>query len=1734
MKNGFLFLLLIFLICCSNTIFSQDLQQPIGFANGNLITSQNITRQTFQKTDLSTVEFGNRYFVVIQFSTLPDIRMQDMLKQSGIDLYNYLPGKAYLASVKSDFNFSIAGLYNISSINAIQPFYKMDPELVQYKPGADKQNSRQVAVGYYPAVDKVTVIQELQKIGAIVISTKYDAAGIIFIQYDPKVISAVAALPFISSISLQSITDKLLNYNSIGAHGISGLNSINGKNLRGKGVTLGVGDNADISTHTDFTGRLINRSPALPADHGTHTSGTAAGAGIINVKNHGVAPQATIISQSFSDIIVNAPAYVADNNMVVTNNSYYSVDVGCGGNGKYDVLSNYVDAQMKSFPQLMHVVASGNDGTYSCGSFLPGFGTVKSGWQSAKNVLTVGAMRADDYSIAYFSSRGPLKDGRLKPEITAAGWAVMSTNAFDTYGLNYGTSMAAPVLTGTLSLMYERYRQKHGGSDPISALMKALVCNTAQDLGNVGPDYTFGFGMLNAGRAVEAIDSNRYIINSIGNGGNISQVINVPANTRRLKVMLYWADNEAAVNAASALVNDLDLIVTEPSSVVHRPLVLNPAPANVNDPAIEGADHTNNIEQVIINNPPAGNYTINVKGFAVPIGPQEYIISYEIDKPSVVVEYPFGGEKLVPGEIENIRWTALGNEANNFTVEYSGNNGANWSVIDNNVPNTARSLTWTVPAGITNAALTRVSRNGTALTGISNSNFTILGSPDVTAANVCEGAVQLTWGAVTGASSYDVLQLVGDSMQVIGNSTGVSYLVKGLDKNEKTWLGVAAKNGAFSGRRSVSISVIPNSGPCVLASFNNDLKVDTILEPVTARKGYANAANAIKPVKVLIRNLGTVATSGPFTLSFSYNGILVSEAVNTTIAAGGTYTHTFSGAYTILPAGFHYDFKSWITFSADGNHLNDTAYKTVKYINNDPIVSLPLTENFESMQANNFIKNEMAIDDNKFLDFSSSTTRGRARSFVNTGFSHSGAKALTLDQSPRNDTATADTLTLSYNLLNYASKQLRFDFYYKNHGQANAAGNKIWMRGNENNNWIQAYDLFANQAALGDWMHSNININDVLSNALPPQTVSPTFQVRIGEEGNIPANSAHPVVDADDGYTFDDLVLNEAMNDVGMLKINSPDISDCALTAANPISVKIKNYNNVVLNNLPVSYRINAGPIVTEIIPSLTPNQILDYVFTQKANLSAYIDYSISVWIKYPPDSYAPNDSILNFVVHNSPVIRTYPYLQSFENSDGFFYAKGTNNSWEWGAPSKLIIHKAANGNKAWVTSLTKNYKDNETSYLYSPCFDLTGLSQPMLSFSHIFELELKYDYSWVEYSANGIAWQKLGAVGSGTNWFDNVLNNWSVSKTRWHVASVTLPASMSNIRFRFVLSSDGGVTEEGIGIDDIHVFDRSSIYEGAPVTGVTQNVSGGNWVNFSSGGKRIVSLNANGMNLGATTAQVHPYSGAVRSSNNVYYADRNIVIRPANLPTAKTGVRFYFTETEAQNLINATGCIYCVKPIDPYELGATQYSGSIAEENGLVDDDITGLFQYIPPDSVAIIPYDNGYYAEFQVNAFSEFWLSTDNIRPAVNGVCPDETIVFNAVSGATIYQWQEDSGSGFTNISDNFVYEGTSTSSLQLINLPTYFAGYKYRCIADGVAGAINTVRFTNVWNGSVDSNWFVAENWSCGSVPDQFTDVIIPGNISIYPVINMSTAVRRISARAGANITIAAGVNLAIEGK
>jgi hypothetical protein len=388
-------------------------------------------------------------------------------------------------------------------------------------------------------------------------------------------------------------------------------------------------------------------------------------------------------------------------------------------------------------------------------------------------------------------------------------------------------------------------------------------------------------------------------------------------------------------------------------------------------------------------------------------------------------------------------------------------------------------------------------------------------------------------------------------------------------------------------------------------------------------------------------------------------------------------------------------------------------------------------------------------------------------------------------------------------------------------------------------------------------------------------------------------------------------------------------------------------------------------------------------------------------------------------------LVNSFPYLENFETNNGYWYTSTSGSTWQYGTPNSAKIRRAASGTKAWKTNLNGYYDDNELSYLYSPCFNLSGMSVPTLSVSIALDLEdcggTLCDAGWVEYSTNGgSSWTKLGAFGSGTNWYNkNYSGNhvWSRENyTRWHVATTALPTTNnSSIRFRFVMNSDAGVGKDGIAVDDIHIYDNTNgIYD---VTGtspvVTQTANGTGWVNFIEGGtnKIIAAVNPNGQNMGSTNVQSYVNTGAVRINSDQYYHDRNITIKPATINLADSAlVRFYFLDTETEALINATGCGYCYKPAMAYELGVTKYSdpSDITRENGTLADNIPGNYLFINNANVKIVPYDKGYYAEYKVRNFSEFWLNNGGFDR--NTPLPAQLTGFTAVkrnSVDVLAQW-------------------------------------------------------------------------------------------------------------------------------
>ncbi len=1570
------------LLLCSGPIHAQIPGNAIRLKTGAINPSDGLLHRKLTSTAWKQTSFADRHYVLLQFDQLPTTETSRAMAANGIRLSGFVTGKTFLAEISEPVTPQAFSPFSVRDVFALPASLKLSPKIT---PASVEHPLPEelLAVGYFGTLDTNQIKSALQQAGAKLVLTKIQPHRVYLIQARYTALQKIAALPFVSFIQPLRLKDIPLNNNNRAIHGVDALAAAPLRNLRGQNIVLGIGDDADPSSHIDFAGRLIMRTSQPVNFHGTHTSGTLVGGGILNPRYQGMAPNARLVVNAFSNIIADGPLYVQDFNMVASNNSYYDGADNCPGEGEYDVLSNYLDYQSEFFPTLLTVFAVGNDGALTCSPYPASYATVKSGYQCSKNALTVGAFNTSSYTITPFSSRGPVFDGRIKPEVVCGGQGIVSTAPYNSYGSDNGTSMAAPTCTGIMGLLYERYRQLNGGATPSAALIKAVACNTADDNGNPGPDFLYGFGLLNGRAAVECLENNQYKIGAgiaDGNTDNITLPA-IPAGVQQVKILLYWPDVAAIPNANNSLVNDLDLTVTDGSGTVHHPLILDPSVAGVNTVAVEGIDHTNNIEQVVITNPSAGALSVQVKGFSVPAGPQPYVVAYEIINPSVTLEYPFGTESLVSGETETIRWTAYGADTNPFTIEYSADGGASWSVLTNNAPAASRGFVWTVPNLPTNQALVRVTRNGTGYVGTSHFNFTVSAQPTLTISNPCRGYAQLNWNSIPGATAYEVMQFKTDSMQVIASLTDTSYLVAGLNKDSSYWFSVRPVIAGSPGRRSLAVNTLPANGACTALNLANDLSLEQLLSPVSARQFTSNPPG-VKQISMQVRNPGPAATSTPINYSYQVNG----GPVVTELYAG-VLPPNFAGVYTFSP-GNSYDFsnpgtyqvKVWVHYAADTFPKNDTISVQIKSLRNDPVLLSPnFVEGFESAALQTDTTFRLGLDSLDRADFSPTSHRGRLSTFFDSGFPRSGNRCITLDVINEAASVT-DSLITTYNLSAYAATdQIWLDLYYlKSMSFTGNAGSQIWIRGNDLSPWIAVKNLGDFTDAVGQYNHVNVDVTGVLSKAVPAQAVSSSFQVKCGWQGFTPALAPS----FGGGLSFDDITLSKSQNDAGLISLDQPFLGNsCNFSNVEPVVIKIKNYSTDTLFNVAVSYASNSDT-VTEIIPYLPPQDTVLYEFHQLADLSAYGTHYFRSWVSATADNYLNNDSSARLIFQTTPLITAYPYLEGFEANNGYWFTNGTNDDWQWGKPSKTVINRAANGKNAWVTNLTGNYNDNEYAFLYSPCFDLSSLSKPVFSFSHIFQTEddCSCDFHWVEYSLNDSTWNVLGNASSGVNWYDNgSVKAWQQSNPRWHVSSFDIPTTATKVRFRISMYSDPGTNYEGVGVDDIHIFDKAPVFADSSLTaGITQSISGTGWNDVEQAGKRVVSINPNGQDLGPTLVKLFIDPAAIRDTAGQDYGARNLVIRPSNPPAQPVTVRFYFTDSESNRLIFDTACAGCTRPRDAYLSGITQYSGTVSDEDSSLNNNLTGKYLYhLPQTDVQIIPYDNGYYAEYKVTGFSEFWIN-------------------------------------------------------------------------------------------------------------------------------------------------------------
>lgn len=432
-----------------------------------------------------------------------------------------------------------------------------------------------------------------------------------------------------------------------------------GFELSGEGLTIGQWENmSPLSDHVEFGGRVtIKQSENGVGSHASHTMGTMIASGV-NPEAKGMAVKANGISYSASGDISEMTQEAALG-LLVSSHSYGAAagwedgewrgdpDVSTEEDyifGFYDGKAQLMDLLANAAPYYLAVWSAGNDRNDSGNGFPPdGPYDCIEGEAVAKNGMTVGAVTdVDNYStpssvvMSSFSSWGPMDDGRVKPDIVAAGVDLLSADNDNTtaYTTKSGTSMSTPSTAGSLLLLQELYYKLHKRYMK-SATLKGLALHTTKEAGlSEGPDYSFGWGLLDMEKAVLTIseedETSTWIREQeLSNQEKISTSFSSDGNYP-ITISITW--NDPAANALPksldpsdiVLINDLDLRLIGPGGTKYLPYILDKdAPSNA---ATKGDNVVDNTERIYVSQPLSGTYTVEIthKGTLLDELPQDF------------------------------------------------------------------------------------------------------------------------------------------------------------------------------------------------------------------------------------------------------------------------------------------------------------------------------------------------------------------------------------------------------------------------------------------------------------------------------------------------------------------------------------------------------------------------------------------------------------------------------------------------------------------------------------------------------------------------------------------------------------------------------------------------------------------------------------------------------------------------------------------------------------------------------------------------------------------------------------------------------------------------------------------------------------------------------------------------------------------------------------------------------
>lgn len=590
-------------------------------------------------------EKGESGHYIVRFAGPIQDDWKDQVAKLGGTIRDYIPDFAFIIAMNGETKGLVQELPYVTEILVYQPAFKLNRDLVDengvksFKDGSD--------MGYFEVQTFDSVINEL-------IVTVMNARGQI-VQKDQEHVRVkmnrryLAELAQLNNVKYIEEVPMYQLYNDI-AKGYVDADDLWTLGYDGSGQIVGIADTGldtgvnNSTMHQDFQGRInalyaLGRSTANdPHGHGTHVAGSVLGSGArSNGTIKGMAPAARLVFQSILDSsggLGGLPANLNNLFQQAYNDGarIHSNSWGADVYGDYNTAAQQVDQFVRNNRDMIILFAASNAGPGNNSIGSPG---------TAKNCITVGASEnyrpsfgsyADNPTdIAYFSSRGWCEDGRYKPDIVAPGTYILSTrssqapdsNFWANYNTYYaymgGTSMATPITAGTVAVA-RQYIMSQWSHTPSAAMMKAVLINGATDLRYGYPSRDQGWGRVSLTNSLTAREVNWVDeTDNLSTGGNKTYTYSIESASAPLRITLVWTDAPGSTTASVALTNDLDLRVTAPDGTVYYG-------NDFTTPYNTAYDRINNVENVYISSPLTGSYTVEVVGYNVPTGPQNFAL----------------------------------------------------------------------------------------------------------------------------------------------------------------------------------------------------------------------------------------------------------------------------------------------------------------------------------------------------------------------------------------------------------------------------------------------------------------------------------------------------------------------------------------------------------------------------------------------------------------------------------------------------------------------------------------------------------------------------------------------------------------------------------------------------------------------------------------------------------------------------------------------------------------------------------------------------------------------------------------------------------------------------------------------------------------------------------------------------------------------------------------------------